>query len=168
MIISIIVAMDEKGGIGRDNRLPWRLSADLKKFKELTMGHHIILGRKTFESIGRPLPGRHSVIVTHQPGYIAEGCFVVHSLDDALRFAREQGENESFICGGAEIYAQALGRTDRIYLTRVHAVVGADTFFPEWDESEWQVEESYHHPADEKNEHSFTFKLLTRSKPLSR
>jgi dihydrofolate reductase len=162
MIISIIVAMDEKRGIGRDNRLPWRLSADLKQFKELTMGHHIILGRKTFESIGKPLPGRVSIVVTRSAGYRADGCLIAHSLDAALQMASERGEGEVFICGGAEIYAGALDRTDRIYLTLVHTDSRADTFFPEWDESEWVEKESYHHAADEKNQHPFTFKLLER------
>lgn len=162
MIISIIVAMDEKRAIGVNNRVPWRLSADLKKFRELTMGHHIILGRKTFESIGRPLPGRHSIVATRDPGYKAEGCLIASSLDDALRLASERDESEVFICGGAEIYAQAMGVADRIYLTRVHAETEADTFFPEWDETAWVEKESFYQPADEKNEHPFTFKLLLR------
>jgi dihydrofolate reductase len=154
--------MDEKRAIGLNNRVPWRLSADLKKFRELTMGHHIILGRKTFESIGRPLPGRQSIIVTRDEGYKAEGCLIAHSLEDALRLSSARGESEAFICGGAEIYAQAMDVTDRIYLTLVHAETEADTFFPEWDESAWVEKESYYHAADEKNEHPFTFKLLLR------
>jgi dihydrofolate reductase len=154
--------MDERRAIGRDNRVPWRLSSDLRKFRELTMGHHIILGRKTFESIGKPLAGRESIVVTRDRDYRAEGCFIAHSLDDALRLAGERGENEVFVCGGAEIYAQAMGRAGRLYLTLVHTECEADTFFPEWDESAWVEKESHHQPADEKNQHPFTFKLLER------
>src|SRR5262245_52323986 len=105
VLVSIIVAMDRKAGIGADNKLPWRLSADLKRFRELTMGHHIIVGRKTFESIGKPLPGRRMIVVTRDRSYEAEGCDVVHSVQDAIELARGRGESEAFICGGAEIYA---------------------------------------------------------------
>src|SRR5262245_19431260 len=122
--------MDRNRGIGVANRLPWRLSADLKRFRDLTMGHHIIVGRKTFESIGRPLPGRRMIVVTRDRSYRAEGCEVAHSIEDATRLARERGETEIFICGGAEIYAQSIGIVDRMYLTLVDAEVAADTFFP--------------------------------------
>src|ERR1044071_9960120 len=111
--------MDEKRGIGKAGGLPWRLSADLKRFRELTMGHHLIVGRKTFESIGKPLPGRQMIIVTRQAGFHAEGCFIVNSVDDALRLARERGESEVFVIGGAEIYAQTLALAVRLYLTLV-------------------------------------------------
>jgi dihydrofolate reductase len=133
VIVSIIAAMDRKCGIGVDNKLPWRLSADLKRFRELTMGHHIIVGRKTFESIGRPLPGRRMIVVTRDRNYKAEGCDLAHSVEDATRLARERGESEVFICGGAEIYAQSIGIVGRMYLTFVGAEVAADTFFPEFD-----------------------------------
>jgi dihydrofolate reductase len=162
VIVSIIVAMDRNRGIGVDNRLPWRLSADLKKFRELTMGHHIIVGRKTFESIGRPLPGRRMIIVTRDRNYKVEGCDVVHSVEDAIEMARGRGESEVFICGGAEIYAQTIGIADRMYLTLVDAEVAADTFFPNFDESEWSEQESFYQSADEKNQYPFTFKLLVR------
>ena len=162
MIVSIIAAMDRKRGIGVDNKLPWRLSADLKRFRELTMGHHIIVGRKTFESIGRPLPGRRMIVVTRDRNYKAEGCDLAHSVEDAARLARERGESEVFICGGAEIYAQSIGIVDRMYLTFVDAEVAADTFFPEFDEREWSELESVYRPADEKNQYPFTFKLLVR------
>src|SRR5262245_66241867 len=124
--------MDLARGIGKNQRLPWRLSSDLKRFKQLTMGHHIVMGRKTFESIGKPLPGRRTVIVTRQ-SYSAEGCDVVHSIDEAIRLCVERTEPEVFICGGAEIYAATLRLTDRIYLTQVEAMVDADTFFPPFD-----------------------------------
>jgi dihydrofolate reductase len=162
VIVSIIAAMDRKCGIGVDNKLPWRLSADLKRFRELTMGHHIIVGRKTFESIGRPLPGRRMIVVTRDRNYKAEGCDLAHSVEDATRLARERGESEVFICGGAEIYAQSIGIVDRMYLTFVGAEVAADTFFPEFDEQKWDELESVYQPADEKNQYPFTFKLLVR------
>jgi dihydrofolate reductase len=162
VIVSIIAAMDRKRGIGVDNKLPWRLSADLKRFRELTMGHHIIVGRKTFESIGRPLPGRRMIVVTRDRNYKADGYDLAHSVEDATRLARERGESEAFICGGAEIYAQSIGIVDRMYLTFVDAEVAADTFFPEFDEREWSELESVYRPADEKNQYPFTFKLLVR------
>lgn len=162
MIVSIIAAMDRKAGIGIDNKLPWRLSADLKRFRELTMGHHIVVGRKTFESIGKPLPGRQMIVVTRDRNYRAEGCDVVHSVEDAIRLARERGESEVFICGGAEIYAQSIEIADRMYLTLVDAEVAADTFFPEFDEQGWSEQESVYQPADEKNQYPFTFKVWVR------
>lgn len=164
MIISIVAAMDRERGIGVDNRLPWRLSADLKKFRELTMGHHIIVGRKTFESIGRPLPGRRMIIVTRDRIFKAEGCDVVHSVEDAIELARGRGESEVFICGGAEIYAQTIGVADRMYLTLVDAEVAADTFFPDFDKSEWSERESFYQPLDDKNQYPFTFKLMVRKR----
>nr|AIA13890.1 Dihydrofolate reductase [uncultured bacterium] len=154
--------MDEKRGIGKDGGLPWRLSSDLKRFRELTMGHHIVVGRKTFESIGRPLPGREMIVVTRNESFAPEGCFIARSVEDAIQFAKERGESELFICGGAEIYAQTLDRADRIYLTLVHADCGADTFFPAYNGDQWVERESEHHAADEKNQHAFTFKLLVK------
>lgn len=162
MIISIIVAMDEKGAIGRDNRLPWHLSDDLKRFKATTIGHHIVMGRKTYESIGRPLPGRTNIVVTRNPAYQAEGCRIAHSLEDALEIGRKNGEEEIFITGGRELFAQALAIADRIYLTRVHADVPANVYFPDFDENNWMEIESIHHEADERNEYPFTTKLLVR------
>jgi dihydrofolate reductase len=139
MIISLIVAMDERGGIGLNNRVPWHIPADLKRFKALTMGHHLVVGRKTYESIGRALPGRTMIIITRSVDYRAEGCLVVSSLPGALRLAKERGETEAFIGGGGSIYAQALPQADRIYLTRVHTEVEADVFFPQWDEKDWRI-----------------------------
>src|SRR5215470_5593298 len=156
--------MDKKRGIGVDNKLPWRLSADLKRFRDLTMGHHIIVGRKTFESIGRLLPGRRMIVVTRDSAYKAEGCDAAHSVEDATRLARERGESEVFICGGAEIYVQSISIVDRMYLTFVDAEVAADTFFPEFDEREWSEQESSYQPADEKNQYAFNFKLMIRKR----
>ena len=139
MIISLIVAMDQQGGIGYQNRIPWHIPADLKRFKALTMEHHLIIGRKTYESIGRALPGRTMIVITRSKNYHAEGCLVVSSLSQALRLAEERGETEAFIGGGGTIYAQALPYADRIYLTRVHIQVEADVFFPAWDENDWRL-----------------------------
>ena len=164
MIVSIIVAMDRRGGIGKDNRLPWRLSSDLKRFKELTMGHHVILGRKTFESIGRPLPGRKMIVLTRNPQYKPEGCIVAGSVDEALEIAGSAGETEAFVCGGSEIYRSALPLADRIYLTAIDAEVQADTFFPNFDRSDWLAKQAGRQEADEKNQYSFSFIELDRSR----
>lgn len=162
MIVSIIAAMDNRRGIGIENRLPWRLSADLKRFRELTMGHHIIVGRKTFESIGKPLPGRHMIVVTRDNKFRADGCDVCHSLAEAFELAGSREEQEVFVCGGAQIYEQALALADRMYLTFVDAEVEADTFFPVFDTQQWSERERTFHPADEKNQFPFTFSLLVR------
>jgi dihydrofolate reductase len=162
VIISLIVAMDEKRGIGKDGKLPWRLSSDLQRFRELTMGHHVIVGRKTFESIGKPLPGRQMIVVTHNAGFKAEGCIVAASVPAALAAALERGEAEVFVIGGAEIYVQTIGFADRVYLTQVHAAVDADTFFPECKHDSWTETQSIDQPADEKNQYAFTFKVLER------
>ncbi len=162
MIISIIVAMDETRGIGLDGRLPWHLPADLKRFKSLTMGHHLIMGRKTFASIGRPLPGRTTIIVTRDQSFQPEGCLVAHSLETALEFARLDLEDDVFVIGGAEIFVQAIELADRIYLTQVHSSLPADVYFPEFAAADWQEIDSEYHPADEKNRYPFTYKTLAR------
>lgn len=168
MIISLIVAMDERRGIGKDGKLPWRLSSDLKRFRELTMGHHIIVGRRTFESIGKPLPGRQTIVVTRSETYQPEGCLVAHSVEDAIRLARERGETEAFICGGAAIYAGAISDADRLYLTQVHTTVEADVFFPAIERQAWVEKESASHAVDEKNQYPFTFKLLEKEHRAAR
>jgi len=162
VIISLIVAMDEQRGIGKAGKLPWRLSSDLKRFRELTMGHHLIVGRKTFESIGKPLDGRQMIVVTRNETFRPSGCIVSHSIEAAFDVARERGEKEVFVIGGAELYAQTLGFADRIYLTDVHAKVDADTFFPRFTLDPWIEKQSIHHGSDEKNQYGFTFKLLER------
>ena len=162
MIISLILAMDEKRGIGKDGRLPWRLSSDLKRFRELTTGHHMIVGRKTFESIGKPLPGRQMIVVTRNHTFKPDACLVTNSVQSALALAQERGEPEVFVIGGAEIYAQVLDVADRIYLTQVHAEVDADTFFPELKHDRWTETQSTFQEADERNQYSFSFKLLER------
>ena len=157
MTISIIVAMTADRVIGRDNTLPWRLPADLRRFKRLTLGHHLVVGRKTWESIGRPLPGRKMVVITRQRKFRADGVEVVHSIDDALAVARKNGEDEVFIAGGEEIYRQTLARAHRLYLTRVHATIEGDAFFPEYDAAAWTEVEREDRAADEKNPHAFSF-----------
>jgi dihydrofolate reductase len=164
MQLSLVVAMDESRAIGQQNRLPWRLSDDLRRFKALTTGHHIIMGRKTHESIGRPLPGRVNLVITRQADYRAEGCTVVHSLPTALQLAAQAGETEAFVIGGAQLFHLALPLADRLYLTRVHTIIpGADVFFPPFDLSDWRLLAAELHPADERNEFSFTFQTLERA-----
>jgi dihydrofolate reductase len=126
------------------------------------MGHHLIMGRKTYESISRSLPGRTSIVVTRNPAYHAEGNLVAHSLEEALELARASGETEAFVAGGSQLFSQALGIADRIYLTRVHTSGEADVFFPEFPEEDWETEETSHHPVDEKNEHPYTFMVLRK------
>lgn len=129
MIISLVAAMSENRVIGRKNTIPWSIPSDMKRFSEITMGHPVIFGRKTFESIGRPLPGRKNIILTEQRGYCVEGASVVHNLAEALGLCSE--DDEVFICGGGPLYQETIGRADRIYLTVVHGVYEGDTFFPE-------------------------------------
>ncbi|MGP1718518.1 MAG: dihydrofolate reductase [Methylophilus sp.] len=136
--LSLIVAHADDRVIGRNNQLPWHLPEDLKRFKQLTMGHHIVMGRKTYESLGRLLPGRTTVIVTRDLGYKVEGAKVVHSIPEAL--AACAGDEEPFLIGGAELYVQALPHVTRLYLTRVHTQVEGDAFFPQLKMSEWALE----------------------------
>ncbi|MEJ2599643.1 MAG: dihydrofolate reductase [Anaerolineales bacterium] len=169
MILSLIVAMDEEDGIGRDNQIPWHLSADLRRFKQITMGHCIIMGRRTYESIGRPLPGRTSIVITHQKDYQAKaGVICVDSLQDALQTTNELGETEAFIIGGGEIFQHSLPLADKIYLTRVHTRIQADTFFPPIRFEEWLSSQECFQPADEKNQYPSTFMLLKRKNRSAR
>ncbi len=154
--------MDEEWGIGKGGALPWHLGDDLKRFKQLTMGHFLIQGRKTYQAIGRPLPGRKMVIVTRNPEYLAPGCQVVHSLPDGLALAEQAGESEAFIGGGGELYAQTLPLAGRIYLTRVHTQADCDVFFPAFQIEEWIEVERISHSADEKNDFPFTYQLLVK------
>jgi dihydrofolate reductase len=148
--ISLIAAMASNRSIGLDNRLPWHLPADLKRFKALTRGNTLVMGRRTFESIGRPLPWRTTIVITRQPGYAPEGALVAPSVDAALGLAaRTAGENggEVFVGGGEEIFRQTLEGADRIYLTRIERDYPGDTFFPEFDESAWRLVEREDHAA---------------------
>jgi dihydrofolate reductase len=163
MIVSAIVATDKNNVIGKNNDIPWYLSADLKYFKKTTLNHHIIMGRKSYESIGRPLPKRTNIIVTRNPFFIVSNCIVVNSIQEALQIAVDNGETEAFIIGGGEIYKQSMHLWDRIYLTAVDLEVeGGEVFFPELSEEDWQLISEEHHAADEKNDHDYTFKVLER------
>jgi len=168
MKLSLIAALSTNNVIGRNNQVPWCLPTDLRRFKKLTMGHHLIMGRKTYESVGRPLPGRTNVVITRSSDWSAPGAenevTVVHSLEDALRVAASAGETEAFIAGGAEIYALAIHRADRMHLTRVHAEVEGDACFPDFDDvSEWKLSDAEHCDADEKNEYPFSFLTYDRA-----
>ena len=160
MRLSIIVAMDEGGVIGAGGSLPWRLSSDLKYVKRTTMGKPIIMGRKTYESIGRPLRGRENIVITRERGFQAPGCSVFHDLDAA--FAHCRAAEEIFIMGGAEIYRRSIGRAGRIYVTEVHARVPGDVYFPSFDRAAWRELSREHHDADEKNEYPYSFVILER------
>ncbi|MFP4046634.1 MAG: dihydrofolate reductase [Bacteroidales bacterium] len=156
-MLSMIVAAAENNAIGKDNKLLWHLPDDLKHFKNTTKGHHIIMGRKTFESNGRPLPKRTNIIITKNKDFTADGCLIVHSIDEALEIAKN--DNEPFIIGGETIYRQAMPLAERIYLTRVHTEIEGDTFFPEIDENEWEEKSREYHEKDEK--HPYPFSIIT-------
>jgi dihydrofolate reductase len=163
--ISVVAATGENRVIGSKGKIPWRLPADLKRFKELTMGHPVLMGRKTFESIGKPLPGRINIVITSDPRYKAEGCIVVHSFPDALRAAENKlagDSSEVFVIGGAQVYATALPRAQTIYLTKVHGAFKGDAFFPEFSESEWHLVRSEPHEKDEKNPFAYDFLTYER------
>ena len=158
MIVSIVVAIAENNAIGKNNQLLWHLPADLKHFRLITTGHTVIMGRKTYDSVGKPLPNRRNIIITRQD-IIIEGCEVVKSIEDALALCAEE---EVFIVGGAEIYRQAMHLTDRIYLTIVHQKFEADSFFPEINYNEWRETEREDHQPDEKNKLPYSFITLNR------
>lgn len=160
MDISIIVAADENDLIGRDNALPWRLPADMRYFKTRTMGKPVIMGRRTHQSIGKPLPGRHNIVITRDPGYAAPGCTIVHTLDDAIDAAGDVPE--VMIIGGAALYRESVGLANRIYLTRIHAAFAGDTYFPEINYDEWREVAIEAHAPDEQNPHAYSFEVLER------
>jgi len=161
MTISIIVAASENNVIGAAGELPWRLSEDLKHFKATTMGKPIVMGRKTWESIGRPLPGRQNIVITRQAKFNAEGCDVVASLDEAAATAGD--EQEIMVIGGGEIYSLALPMAGRLYLTRVHTEIDGDAFFPEIDETEWRLIDDIHREADGRNQFDYSFRVYERT-----
>lgn len=164
MRLSLIVAAADRGVIGQGNALPWRLPEDLKRFKALTLGKPIIMGRKTFDSIGKPLPGRTNIVISRQAELVLSGCYVVGSLPEAIATAMASSDDvdEVMIIGGAEIYRQALPLAQRIYLTRVHASLAGDAMFPALSAASWRevVHEDY--PADERHAHAYSFLILER------
>lgn len=166
MLLSLIVAASENNVIGKDNAIPWHLPDDLKFFRKKTEGHPIIMGRKCYESIGRPLPNRRNIIVTRDQTYEAPGCEISSSLDEAIMFAGKDHSDEIFVIGGGEIYTQALPFANRIYMTRVHAETEGDIFFPKIDSNLWRETERTEHPADDTHAFAFTFQTLERSDVL--
>lgn len=157
---SIVVAIAENNAIGKDNGLLWHLPADLKHFKAITSGHPIVMGRKTYESIGKPLPNRRNIVVTRQRDFAVEGVEIVHTVEAALALCKNEGE--AFIIGGAEIYKSTLDLVDKIHLTTVHASFEADAFFPVLDLDKWQEISREYHAGDEKNAIAYTFSTLIR------
>jgi len=160
-MISLIVAASTNNVIGFQGHLPWRLSSDLKRFKVLTMGKPIVMGRKTYESIGRPLPGRQNIVVTRNPDYVAEGCDVVSSVDAAIQTAGDA--EEIMIIGGSHIYEAFLPRAHRIYLTRVQAEVEGDAFLPEFNSNDWQETAVEEYTSDESNDYDVVFSTFERA-----
>lgn len=163
MIVSCVVAVARNGVIGRDNAMPWRLPDDLAHFKALTLGKPVVMGRLTWESLGRPLPGRHNIVITRNPDYVAVGASVVGSLDAA--FAAAGTVPEAVVIGGGELYARALSRTDVIHLTEVDAEPRGDTRFPPLDPAQWRETWREAHPADARHAHAFVFRRLERIAP---
>ncbi|MFZ5757021.1 MAG: dihydrofolate reductase [Pseudomonadota bacterium] len=167
MLVSLIAAVADNGVIGRDNKLPWHLPGDLKYFKATTLGKPVIMGRKTWESLGRPLPGRTNIVITRQSGYAPAGAKVTASLDEALALAAQvaliDGVDECVVIGGAEIYAQALPRCDRLYLTEVRAQVAGDAFFPAFDRRDWRETKREDFRAEGPNPYDYGFVVYERA-----
>lgn len=159
-MITVIAAVAENNALGKENQLLWHLPDDFKRFKTLTSGHYIIMGRKTFESFPKPLPNRTHVIISRQANYQPEGCIVVNSLEQAIAVCPKT--EEVFIIGGGEIYRQSIAVADKLDLTKVHATFEADTHFPEIDLSQWQLVFEEYHPKDERHDFAFTFQTYSR------
>jgi len=158
-MISLILAMDKNNLIGNKNGLPWKLPADLAYFKKITMGHTVIMGRKTYESIGRPLPGRRNVVLTRDSGFTAEGCIICNKLNDALKYGDDE---EAFVIGGAEIYSQFLPYARKLYITKIEEAFEGDTYFNEIDFREWRLVSKQEGTRDEKNPYTYRFLVYER------
>lgn len=166
MNVSIIAAVSDNNVIGRGNRIPWRQSSDLKRLKALTMGHHLLMGRRTFESLDRPLPGRTIIVITRDRTFRADGVLTAHSIERAIDLARL--DEEVFIGGGSQIFEQSMHLANRMYLTRVHAEIEGDAFFPEFDDvTEWNLIDVEHREADERNEYPYSFLTYERAGKLA-
>ena len=163
MIRTLVLAMARNRVIGRDNQLPWRLPDEIAYFKKVTMGHPIVMGRRTYESIGKPLPGRMNIVVTRNRGFAAPGCTVVGSLDEAWRAAGDA--DEVCVIGGTSLFRESLPIADRIHLTEVEAEVPGDTYFPEFDRTQWRETEIERHPADARHAYPFRILRLDRTRP---
>ncbi len=163
MKISMIAAMAHDRVIGLDNQMPWHMPADLAHFKRVTLGKPVLMGRKTFESIGRPLPGRRNLVISRNPGFKAPGIEVFSSIDEVLATLSEaESPEELMVIGGGHLYGQLLPQADRLYLTRIDLAVAGDTRFPAFDDEQWLLVESETHPADEKNPHPYRFETWQR------
>ncbi len=163
MRLALIAAVADNGVIGRGNDLPWRLPADLRRFKRLTLGHHLIVGRKTWQAIGRPLPGRTMLVLSRTRRPAPAGARLCGSLDEALAVAERAGDDEPFVAGGEQIYRLALPRAERIYLTRVHAAPDGDAHFPELEPGSWRLVSREDRPADRRNAHAMSFEIYERA-----
>jgi len=163
MTLSLIAAVAEDRVIGLENALPWRLPADLKRFKGLTMGHHLLMGRRTWESIGRSLPGRTTVVISRRDLHLPDGIRLAGSLEEAIEIARRAGDTEAFVAGGEEVFRQALPLVERIYLTRIRARLPGDTFFPEWNQADWTVIRQEEHSSDDENPYPYSFLIYERA-----
>jgi dihydrofolate reductase len=162
MIISLVVAAATNNAIGKESHLPWCLPNDMKYFKNITWGMPVIMGRKTFEALGKPLSGRKNIVITRREEWRPEGVVIVSNFDDALFVAKETDANEVMVIGGGEVYRMAFERSKRIYLTRVKAEPEGDTFFPDLDPKEWKLVKQQDHVADEKNEYDYSFQVWER------
>lgn len=159
MTISLVVAASENNAIGKNGQLLWHLPNDLKFFKNTTWGFPVIMGRKTFESVNKPLPGRTNIVITSKPDWEAKGVITVRSLEESIQKAGETNSKQAFIIGGGEIYKQSMDIADKIYITRVHANLEGDTFFPTIDKSKWQLIEDEIFEIDEKHAYSYSFQI---------
>jgi len=162
MTISCIVAKTRNNVIGRDNKMPWHISDDLKYFKKITTGHTIVMGRKNYESIGRPLPGRTNIVITRDPCYTCCGCIVVNDIQKAIDYAKRHNETELFIIGGGQIYEQTKNLWDKMYITEIDVDLDGDVFFPDMDFSKWKLIDKECKNKSEKNEYDFCFTLYER------
>lgn len=163
MLISCIVARSNNNVIGKENEIPWYLPADLQYFKKVTLGHHVVMGRNCYVSIGRPLPKRTNVIISRDPYFISSNCLIARSIDEALYMAYENGETEAFIIGGGQIYEQTVNLWDKLYITEVEVKVEGDVFFPEVNlQNDWKLITEETHKKDEKNEYDYCFRIYER------
>lgn len=161
-LVSVIAAIAKNRALGKSNKLPWYLPEDLKRFKKLTLGHPVIMGRKTYQSIGQPLPARTNIVVTRNPNFKAPGCLIVRSLEEAVRVAKKKDRKKIFIIGGASVYRQALALADRIYLTRIRQNFPGDVFFPQIKASDWQLVSCQSFPKDSQNSYPYDFCLFKK------
>lgn len=161
MIISLIAAVAKNNVLGKDNKIPWHLPADMAYFSKMTTGHHIVMGSNTYESIGRPLPNRTNIVLAKDRDYKAEGCVVVNSIEEATDYAKKNEEKELMVCGGASVYKQFLPKADKVYLTEINAEFDGDVFFPELG-PQWKLVSSEKHAPDEKNKYEYNFNVYIK------